>query len=113
MRAARTLQTEVERLVLTTADGAEALRKIAGLLCERTGSPVALLARWEDEERCATLLAHPGLSARLAHELCVALVPCAAACLRSGKPLAPAPHDKVVLAALPDELRANKIGRLL
>jgi diguanylate cyclase (GGDEF)-like protein len=113
MRGAKKLHTEVEKLVLSTADAAEALRDIAGLLCRRTRSAVALLARWEDEERGATLLAHPGLSAPFADELCAALAPYRAECLRSGKPLTVASLDKVVLAALTDELRAMKIGRLL
>jgi diguanylate cyclase (GGDEF)-like protein len=113
MRGAKKLQTEVEKLVLSTADAAEALRDIAGLLCRRTASAVALLARWENEELGATLLAHPGLSAPLADKLCAALAPYRAECLRSGKPLTVASLDKLVLAALPDELRAMKIGRLL
>jgi diguanylate cyclase (GGDEF)-like protein len=113
MREANRLQTEVEKLVLATADAAEALRELAGLLSRRTRSPVVLLARWEDEERGATPLAHPGLSAPIADEFCAALGRYRAACGRSGKPLTGASLDKAVLAALPAELRAMKLTRLL
>jgi len=113
MPGARKLQTEVEHLVLSTAHAAEALRDIVGLLCKRTRSRVALLARWEDEARCATLLAHPGLSAPLADKFCAALAPYRAECLRLGKPLTVASIDKAVFAGLPDDLRAKKLGRLL
>jgi diguanylate cyclase (GGDEF)-like protein len=113
MRGAKKLQAEVEKLVLSTADAAEALQQIGGLLCRRTASPVGLLVRWEDEERGAALHAHPGLSTPLAYKLCAALAPYRALCLRSGKPLTVAAIDKAVLAALPDEIRAMKLGRLL
>ncbi len=113
MRGARKLQTEVEKLVLSTADAADALRDIAGLLCRRTRSKVALLARWEDEERCATLLAHPGLSAPLADRLCAALARYRTKPLRSGKPLTVASLEKGGVPSLPDELRGMKIGGLL
>lgn len=79
MGGAKKLQTEVDEAVLSTADAAQALREITALLCQRTRSPVALLARWEDEERGASPLAHPGLSAPLAEKLCAALAPFRAA----------------------------------
>ncbi len=110
MGGAKKLQTEVDEAVLSTADAAQALREITALLCQRTRSPVALLARWEDEERGASPLAHPGLSAPLAEKLCAALAPFRAACLRSDAPLTAL--DRTALAALPDELRAAKIGGL-
>jgi len=113
MRGARKLQTDVEKVVLSAADATEALRDVAGLLCRRTRSPVALIARWEDEKRGPTLLAHPGLSAPLAEKLCAALAPYRAKCLRSGKPLTVASPGQNVLGALPDEPRAVKIGGLL
>jgi len=113
MPRAQKLQTVVEKLVLSTADAADALRQIAELLCRRTHSPVALLVRREDDERVATLLAHPGLSAPLADTLCAALAPYRAACLRTGKPFTVASLDKSVVAALPDDLRAMKLGKLL
>lgn len=80
MGGAKKLQTEVDEAVLSTADAAQALREITALLCKRTRSPVALLARWEDEERGASPLAHPGLSVLLAAKLCAALpLPCGVA----------------------------------
>ncbi len=113
MRGAKQLQTEVEKLVLSSADAAEVVRDIVGLLCKWTRSQVALLARWEDEERCATLLAHPGLTAPLADELCTALAPYRTESLRTGRPVTVTSLDKAVVSALPDELRALKLGRLL
>jgi diguanylate cyclase (GGDEF)-like protein len=113
MEAAQKLQSEVERLVLATADTAKALREITALVCTRTDSVVALLQRWEDEERGAMLLAHVGLDALLAHKLGAALAPYRAACLRSGRPLAIDVLDETVQAELPDELRALKLGKLL
>jgi diguanylate cyclase (GGDEF)-like protein len=113
MPRSKTLQTEVERLALSIADPTEALREITALLGERTGSPIALLARWEDEDRGPALLAHRGLGAPLAYKVCAALAPYRGAYLRSGRPLTVASIDRVVLAALPDEFRAMKIGRLL
>ena len=112
MRGAKKLQTEVEKIVLSTARPADALREVAELLCRRTGSQLALLARSENEEQGVTLLAHPGLSAPLADKLCAALAPYRAACLRTGKPFTVASLDQSILAALPDELRAMKISRL-
>ena len=113
MKRAKTLQVEVEKLVLSSADGADALRDIVELLCKRTRSRVGLLARWEDEERCATLLAHPGLTAALADGFCASIAPYSAECLRSGKPVAVASIESAVLATLPAELRAMKLGKLL
>ena len=107
MRGTKKLQTEVDRLVLSTADAAEALRDIVGLLCRRTRSSVAVLARWEDEERCATLLTHPGLTAPLADKLCTALAPYRAKSLRSGEPITVTSLDKALLGVPPpEELRA-------
>jgi diguanylate cyclase (GGDEF)-like protein len=111
MRGTKKLQTDVEKVVLSTADAAEALREITRLLCKRTGSPFALLARWEDEERGATPLAHPGLSAPLADKLCAAVAPYRVACLRSGKPVVSL--DNADLCAFPDELHAMKTVGLL
>jgi diguanylate cyclase (GGDEF)-like protein len=112
MPGAKKQQTEVEKLVLSTADSAEALRDITGLLCKRTRSQVALLARWEDEERCATLIAHPGLSAPLADRLCAALASFRTKPLRSGKALTVASLARAGIASLTDDLRALKIGKL-
>ena len=70
MRGAKNLQSEVEKLVLATANPADALRELAELLCKRTRSKLALVAHFEDEERGATLLAHPGLSAANANTFC-------------------------------------------
>jgi diguanylate cyclase (GGDEF)-like protein len=113
MRGAKNLQSEVENLVLATANPADALRELAELLCKRTRSKLALVAHFEDEERGATLLAHPGLSAANANTYCAALAPYRAACLRTGKPFTVASLDPVVLAAIPDELRAMKLDKLL
>jgi two-component system cell cycle response regulator len=113
MPRARNLQTEVDRLVLSKANPADALREIVGLLRRRTGSQAALLARWEDEERGASVLAHPSLGTQLAYKLCAALAPYRATCVRSGKPLAITSSDRVLGATLPDEVRAMKLGRLL
>jgi diguanylate cyclase (GGDEF)-like protein len=113
MRGTKKLQTDVEKVILSTADAAGALREIAGLLRVQTRSRVALLARWQDEERCETLLAHPGLSAPLADKFCAALAPYRVEGRRTGKPLAIAAIDKAVLASLPAELRAMKLGRVL
>jgi hypothetical protein len=86
MRGTRKLQTEVEKLVLSTADAAHALRQIAELLCRQTDSTMALLVRREDNEEGSTILAHPGLSAPHANALCATIAPYRAACLRTSKP---------------------------
>jgi diguanylate cyclase (GGDEF)-like protein len=113
MRAAKTLQTEVEKLVMSTADAPEAVRSITGLLSRRTRSQVALLARWEDEERGAKVLAHPGLRAPLADQLCAALASYREMCPSSGKPLTVGSLDKAGFTALAGELRAMRLGSLL
>ncbi len=110
MRRTRNLQTEIEKLVLSTADAKQALREIAKLLTDRTGSPFALVARWKDEERGATPLAHPGLSTPLANKLCAMLAPHHTASRPFSK--APTSVDKLVTAP-PDELRTMKVGKLL
>jgi diguanylate cyclase (GGDEF)-like protein len=113
MSEVQKLRSEVEQLVLSTADATEALRQIAELLCRRTDSQVVLLVRREDDEEGSTLLAHPGLSAPLANTLRAALAPYHAACLRTAKPFTVASFDPNVVTALPDELRAMKLGKLL
>jgi diguanylate cyclase (GGDEF)-like protein len=112
MRRAKKLDAEVENLALAVANPADALRKLAELVCKRTGARIALLARF-DEERATTVIAHPGLSAPLADRLCVALDPLRTACLGTGKAFTVPVLDECVLAALPDELRAMKADRLL
>jgi len=113
MRGAKKLQTEVEKLVLSTANAEEALRNIAELLRRRTRSKVALIARWEDEEGCATLVAHPGLKAPLADRLCAALIPYRTKQMRLGKALTVASLGKVGVPSLSEDLRAMKVGGLL
>ena len=113
MRSAKQLGSAVENIALSTAHPADALRKVAELVCERTGSQLALIARFEDEERGATLLAHAGLNASLAGSFLTALSSYSAECLRTGKPFTVAALDEGVRASLPDELRALKLERLL
>ncbi len=113
MRGTGKLKEELEKLVLSSSTPADALRDIVSLLSRRTRSKLALLARWEDADRCATLVAHPGLSVRLADRFCEALAPYHTKCARTGRPVAIDGIDKVVFTALPSELRELKIGRLL
>ncbi|MBN2716121.1 MAG: diguanylate cyclase [Deltaproteobacteria bacterium] len=107
------LTTEIDRLVLASASPSDAIRDIVALLRRRTRSRMALLARGEDAERCATLVTHPGLSARLADRLCDLLAPYRAESARTGKSIAVQSIDKAIIAAFPDELRHLKLGRLL
>jgi len=113
MRGVNNLQAEVEKVVLSTANPAEALREVADLSCRKTGALLALLARWADEEQLATVLAHPGLTAPLADTLCSALEPYRAQCLRTAKPFVVTPIGEGIVAALPEEVRALKLGKLL
>jgi diguanylate cyclase (GGDEF)-like protein len=113
MRTAKKLQSEFENLALAIANPADALRELAELLCKRTGARLALLARFKDEERSTTVMAHPGLGAPLADLLCTALDPYRIACLSTGKAFSVPVLDENVLAALPDELRAMKTDKLL
>lgn len=113
MRTTGKLKADTEKLVLASTAPADALRDIVALLCRRTRSQIALLARWEDADRCATLVAHPGLSARLADRFCGALAPYRTECALSGKPVAVDTIDKAVLDAFPNELRELKLGKLL
>jgi len=106
MRPEKTLQAEIDGVVLATADAAEALREIVALLCRRMDCPFALLARWDDEERGASPLAHPGLSSAQADRRCAALAPFRLACLGSEPPVAVL--DPAVLAAVPDAPRARR-----
>lgn len=108
------MQSEVDKVVLSTADPRAALREITKQLHQRTGAMIALLARWDEEEESGTtLLAHVGVGAALADKLCVALAHYGALSSRSDKPIVLASTDKVVLSALPDGLRKRKIGRLM
>jgi len=113
MRGVTKLHSEIEKVVLSTANAADTLREIASLVCKRTGSQLALIARSEDEERGAAVLALSGLSVSLADKLCTAIAPYRATCLRTGKPFAVATLDQTVQAGLPEELRAMKLGGLL
>ncbi len=113
MRAAQKLQSEVERLALSIANPSDALKKLVELSCKRTRSRAALLARFADEERGATLLAHPGLTAPDAGSFFDALEPYRAACLRTAKAFTVSSLNQDFDIALPDELRAMKLDKLL
>ena len=111
MQGATKLQSEIEKVVLATADAPEALREIAQLLVKLTGSPFALVVRWKDEERGATSVAYSGLSAPLADKLCAELAPYHAASPRPERALNAL--EEVVLVAPPDVLRPLKVQRLI
>jgi diguanylate cyclase (GGDEF)-like protein len=112
MRGAPKLQTDIEKLVLSTAAPAETLSEVADVICRHSRATVGLLARWEDEEQLATLLAHPGLTAPLADKLFASLAQYRAQCLRTARPFTVAAIDESILAGLPDELRALSLVRL-
>lgn len=113
MRGDQRLRTETEKLVLSISRPADALREIAELICRRTGSQLALLARIDDDDNGSTLLAHPRLTVPQAETLHAAFAPYRAECLRTGKSFAVTCIDKAVLAALPDDLGPKAIGKLL
>jgi diguanylate cyclase (GGDEF)-like protein len=113
MQPRRKLPSEVEGLALSIANPADALREIAELSCKRTSSRVVLLVRFHDDELGATVLAHPGLSIASANELCKALEPCRTECHRTAKAFSvPSTADDTALA-LPEEVRALKVDKLL
>lgn len=113
MRGTDKLKTQIEKLILASTSPADALRGIVTLLHRKTRSQVSLLARGEDTDRCATMVTHPGLSARLADRLCDALTPYRTESANTGIPMAVQRIDRAVLAAFPKELRKLKIGKLL
>lgn len=112
-RAKIEISLEIAKLVLAIANPAEALREIAELICRRTGSRAALLARLEESERGPVLLAHPRLTPALGDALCTALAPYRAQCLRTGKAFTVNLLDEAALGELPIELRARKLDNLL
>lgn len=113
MGASTQAKAEVESLALSIANPTDALEKIGELLCQRTGSALALVARFEDGERATTVLARPGLTKPLADAFLAALEPQRAACLRTAKAFAVPRLDQDLLAALPDELRSLGLEGLL
>lgn len=113
MRGTKKLQTEIEKLVFSSADAKGAVKSIVGLLFKLTRSKVALLSRHETEDRCAGIQTHLGLTPSLADSFYAALNPYRKECLRSGKTFSVNSIDKAVLDAFPEELRSMKIGKLL
>ncbi|MBN2340452.1 MAG: diguanylate cyclase [Deltaproteobacteria bacterium] len=113
MRGSDNLQTGIEKLILVGTSPAAALRDIITLVCRKTRSRVALLSRGEDSDKCAPVIAHHGVSTRLADRFCAALAPYRTECTRTCKSIAVHAIDKAVLAAFPEELHELKIGRLL
>jgi diguanylate cyclase (GGDEF)-like protein len=113
MRGTDRLKTKIEKLILAGTSPADALRGIVALLHRKTRSQVTFLARREDANRCATMVTHTGLSARLADCFCDVLTPYRKESALTGKPIAVNTIDTAVLAAFPRELQKLKIGKLL
>jgi diguanylate cyclase (GGDEF)-like protein len=113
MRMAKKLRAEIDTLALAVASPADALREVAELACKWAGARFALLARFRDDEATSSVLAHPGIAAPLAPAVCAALEPYRMECQRTAKAFSVTPLGDDVLAALPGELRALKLDRLL